>query len=70
MTVYVYIAPSAYVIGDVLLANKMLEEGLFDRPPMYQIMMSARRAFGIARMQMSMVAHSVLLGDNVCRSRI
>ena len=28
--------------GDVLLANKMLEEGLFDAPPMYQIVMGTR----------------------------
>ena len=74
--------------GDVLLANKMLEEGLFDSPPMYQIVMGTRwglpatpetliymksllpeganwAAFGIARMQMPMVAQSALLGGNV-----
>lgn len=74
--------------GDVLLANQMLEEGLFDEPPMYQIVMGTRwglpatpetlmymrdllpkranwSAFGIARMQMPMVAQSVLLGGNV-----
>lgn len=74
--------------GDVLLANKMLEEGLFDSPPVYQIVMGTRwglpattetmiymrnllpkdavwAAFGIARMQMPMVAQSVLLGGNV-----
>ena len=74
--------------GDILLANKMLEEGLFDAPPMYQIVMGTRwglpatpetliymksllpkganwAAFGIARMQMPMVAQSVLLGGNV-----
>ena len=28
--------------GDVLLANKMLEEGLFDSPPMFQIVMGTR----------------------------
>ena len=28
--------------GDILLANKMLEEGLFDAPPMYQIVMGTR----------------------------
>jgi len=28
--------------GDVLLANKMLEEGLFDVPPMYQIVTGTR----------------------------
>ena len=28
--------------GDVLLANKMREEGLFDQPPMYQIVMGTR----------------------------
>jgi len=74
--------------GDVLLANKILEEGLFDAPPMYQIVMGTRwglpatpetliymrdllpkganwAAFGIARMQMPMVAQTVLLGGNV-----
>jgi uncharacterized protein (DUF849 family) len=28
--------------GDILLANKLLEEGLFDRPPLYQIVMGTR----------------------------
>ena len=28
--------------GDVLLANKMLEDGLFDMPPMYQIVMGTK----------------------------
>ena len=74
--------------GDVLLANKMLEEGLFDPPPLYQIVMGTRwglpattetmlymrnllpkdaiwAAFGVARMQMPMVAQAVLLGGNV-----
>ena len=74
--------------GDILLANKMLEEGLFDAPPMYQIVMGTRwglpatpetliymrnllpqganwAAFGIARMQMPLVAQAVLLGGNV-----
>jgi uncharacterized protein (DUF849 family) len=74
--------------GDILLANKMLEEGLFDAPPMYQIVMGTRwglpatpetliymksllpegavwAAFGIARMQMPMVAQAALLGGNV-----
>ena len=74
--------------GDVLLANKRLEEGLFDAPPMYQIVMGTRwglpatpetliymksllpkgavwAAFGIARMQMPMVAQAALLGGNV-----
>ena len=74
--------------GDILLANMMLEEGLFDAPPMYQIVMGTRwglpatpetliymrsllpkganwAAFGIARMQMPMVAQSVLLGGHV-----
>jgi len=74
--------------GDILLANKMLGEGLFDVPPMYQIVMGTRwglpatpetliymksllpeganwAAFGIARMQMPMVAQAVLLGGNV-----
>jgi len=74
--------------GDVLLANKMLEEGLFDAPPMYQIVTGTRwglpstpetliymksllpkdavwASFGIARMQMPMVAQAALLGGNV-----
>jgi uncharacterized protein (DUF849 family) len=74
--------------GDVLLANRMLADGLFDHPPMYQIVMGTSwglpatpetliymrnllpaganwAAFGIARMQMPMVAQSVLLGGNV-----
>lgn len=74
--------------GDILLANKILEEGLFDAPPVYQIVMGTRwglpatpdtmiymrgllpanaiwAAFGIARMQMPMVAQAVLLGGNV-----
>ena len=74
--------------GDILLANKMLEEGLFDAPPSYQIVMGTRwglpatpetliymksllpanavwAAFGIARMQMPIVAQATLLGGNV-----
>ena len=74
--------------GDILLANKMLEEGLFDAPPSYQIVMGTRwglpatpetliymksllpknavwAAFGIARMQMPIVAQTTLLGGNV-----
>lgn len=74
--------------GDILLANQMLEEGLFDLPPMFQIVMGTRwglpasaetliymksllpknanwAAFGVAQMQMPMVAQAVLLGGNV-----
>jgi len=74
--------------GDILLANQMLTEGLFDTPPMYQIVMGTRwglpatpetliymksllpkdvnwAAFGVARMQMPMVAQAALLGGNV-----
>ncbi len=74
--------------GDIMLANKMIEEGYFDAPPCFQIVMGTRwglpatpetmiymrdllpknavwAAFGIARMQMPMVAQSVLLGGNV-----
>jgi len=74
--------------GDILLANQMLQEGLFDLPPLYQIVMGTRwglpatpetliymksllpkeaiwAAFGIARMQMPMVAQAALLGGNV-----
>ena len=74
--------------GDIMLANQMLKEGLFDSPPMYQIVMGTRwglpatpetliymksllpqdavwAAFGIARMQMPMVAQAALLGGNV-----
>lgn len=74
--------------GDILLANQMLADGLFDQPPMVQIVMGTKwglpatpetliymrsllpqgaiwAAFGIARMQMPMVAQAVLLGGNV-----
>lgn len=74
--------------GDILLAKNMLEEGFFDSPPMFQIVMGTSwglpatpetmiymrnllpsnaiwAAFGIARMQMPMVAQAVLLGGNV-----
>ncbi len=74
--------------GDIMLANKMIDEGYFDAPPCFQIVMGTRwglpatpetmiymrdlmpkdavwAAFGIARMQMPMVAQSVLLGGNV-----
>ena len=74
--------------GDVMLANKLMEEGLFDMPPMYQIVTGTRwglpstpetliymrdllpknarwSAFGVGRLQMPMVAQSVLLGGNV-----
>lgn len=74
--------------GDIMLAKKMIEEGYFDAPPMFQIVMGTRwglpatpetmiymrdllpknanwAAFGIARMQMPMVAQAVLLGGNV-----
>lgn len=74
--------------GDIMLATKMLEEGYFDEPPSFQIVMGTRwglpatpetmiymrnllpsganwAAFGIARMQMPMVAQAVLLGGNV-----
>lgn len=74
--------------GDILLANKMLEDGYFDRPPVYQIVTGTHwglpstaetliymrnllpadanwAAFGVGRMQMPMVAQSVLLGGNV-----
>ena len=74
--------------GDILLANKMIEEGLFDAPPLFQIVMGTLwglpatpetmiymrnllprgavwAAFGVARMQMPMVAQAVLLGGNV-----
>ncbi len=74
--------------GDILLANQMWKEGLFDDPPMFQIVTGTRwglpstvetliymrsllpsnanwAAFGTGRMQMPMVAQSVLLGGNV-----
>ncbi len=74
--------------GDALLAMKMIEEGYFDAPPLFQIVMGVRwglpstpetiiymrdllpkdcvwAAFGLGRMQMPMVAQSVLLGGNV-----
>ena len=74
--------------GDILLAKQMLADGLFDEPPMYQIVTGTKwglpstaetliymrgllpptalwAAFGIARMQMPMVAQAALLGGNV-----
>ena len=74
--------------GDILLANQMLKEGLFDQPPAYQIVMGTRwglpatpetllymksllppeavwAAFGIAKMQMPIVAQATLSGGNV-----
>lgn len=74
--------------GDILFARKMIDEGIFDAPPCFQIVMGTRwglpatpetmiymrdllpadaqwAAFGIARMQMPMVAQAVLLGGNV-----
>ena len=74
--------------GDILLARQMIDEGYFDAPPCFQIVMGTRwglpatpetmiymrdllpkgaqwAAFGIARMQMPMVAQAVLLGGNV-----
>lgn len=74
--------------GDVLLANQMLADGLFDAPPLYQIVTGTSwglpstaetliymrsllppgaiwASFGIARMQMPMVAQTTLLGGNV-----
>jgi len=74
--------------GDILFARRMIEEGLFDAPPVFQIVMGTRwglpatpetmiymrdllpkdavwAAFGIARMQMPMVAQAALLGGNV-----
>ncbi len=74
--------------GDVLLALQMIEDGLFDAPPLFQFVMGNKwglpastetmmymrnllpvnavwAAFGIARMQMPMVAQAVLLGGNV-----
>ena len=74
--------------GDILLANHMLEKGLFDAPPVYQVVMGTSwglpatpetliymrnllpstavwAAFGIAQMQMPVVALATLLGGNV-----
>ncbi len=74
--------------GDILLANKMLQEGLFDAPPSYQIVMGTSwglpatpetliymknllpadavwAAFGIAKMQMPIVAQATLLNGHV-----
>jgi uncharacterized protein (DUF849 family) len=74
--------------GDLLLARQMMDEGLFDAPPMFQIVMGVRwglpatvetliymrsllpqncawAAFGIGRMQMPLLAQTVLLGGNV-----
>ncbi len=74
--------------GDVMLAIKMIEEGYFDAPPLFQVVMGVQwglptstetliymrdllpkdcvwAAFGLGKMQMPMVAQSVLLGGNV-----
>ena len=74
--------------GDILLAKQMIEEGLIDTPPMFQMVLGVKWAapadpetmiymrnllpksaiwggFGIAQMEMPMVAQSVLLGGNV-----
>lgn len=75
-------------LGHIRFAQSMIEEGLVDSPPLFQIclgipwgasadaetMMAMRNAlpvganwagFGIARMEMPMVAQAVLLGGNV-----
>jgi uncharacterized protein (DUF849 family) len=74
--------------GDLLLARQMMDEGLFDAPPMFQIVLGVRwglpatvetliymrsllpqdctwAAFGLGRMQMPLLAQTVLLGGNV-----
>lgn len=74
--------------GDLLLARQMIDEGLFEAPPMFQIVLGVRwglpstvetliymrsllppecvwAAFGIGRMQMPILAQTVLLGGNV-----
>ncbi len=74
--------------GDVLFGNQLVEEGLIDGPPLFQMVLGVRWAspadpetmiylrnllhrdalwagFGIARMEMPMVAQAVLLGGNV-----
>lgn len=73
--------------GDVLFANQMISEGLFRKPPFFQMVLGTKwglpsdastilylkqllppdalwAAFGIGRMQMPMVAQSVLLGGH------
>ncbi len=75
-------------LGQIRLARKLIEDGLIDAPPMFQLclgipwgagadtetMTAMKQAlppeamwagFGIARMQMPMVAQAVLLGGNV-----
>lgn len=74
--------------GDILFSNQMVEEGLIEGPPLYQMVLGVQWAspatpetmiylrdllpkeaiwagFGIARMEMPMVAQAVLLGGNV-----
>lgn len=74
--------------GDILFGKQLIEEGLIDGPPLFQIVLGVRWAapatpeammflrnllppkaiwasFGIARMEMPMVAQAVLLGGNV-----
>lgn len=77
-----------FELGHVRLAKKLIEDGLVESPPLFQLclgipwaaeantetMLTMRNmlpdganwaAFGIGRMQMPMVAQSVLLGGNV-----
>ncbi len=74
--------------GDILFGNSMVEEGLIEGPPLYQLVLGVLwgapaepetmiymrnllhkdavwAGFGIARMEMPMVAQAVLLGGNV-----
>ena len=75
-------------VGQIMLARQLIDDGLIDGPPMFQLclgighsaptetqtMLAMRdllpddavwASFGISRMQMPMVAKSVLLGGNV-----
>ena len=77
-----------FELGHIRFANHMIDAGLIDSPPLFQVclgipwgaaadaesMMAMRNAlpsganwagFGIARMEMPMVAQAVLLGGNV-----
>jgi uncharacterized protein (DUF849 family) len=77
-----------FELGHIELAKQLLAEGLFERPPLFQLClgikygapataeaMQAMRdalpsgslwsAFGVGRMQMPMVAQTVLLGGNI-----
>jgi uncharacterized protein (DUF849 family) len=74
--------------GDIMLANQLHQEGVFDAPPLFQFVLGVKwgapatpetmiymrdllpeeavwAGFGIAALQMPMVAQAALLGGNI-----